>query len=120
MNAEERIQGRVIVGYTDTTGGTGLRHSVARNATGGNVVFPGNHGLLLSDTQEAGPPMTPQSQPLPLWALGRTPNRPSAPHSVETSHTHTSDGCYTSPRLSKSALISYCFRSFLHGQGSDA
>lgn len=88
MSAEESIQGREIVGYTDTTGGTGLRRPMARNATGGNVVCPGNHALLLSDAQGVGLPLTPQSQTLPPWALGRTPSRASAPQSVKISHTN--------------------------------
>jgi len=63
----------------DTTEGTGMRGSVARNAPRGSVVFLGNKEPLLSGAQRVGPPPPPHASSCLCGIWERLHQREHAP-----------------------------------------
>ena len=101
------------------------------NVPKGSMVCLGNEAPLLTGMWSGGVGgiTVPTCQPLPPQIPGGTPTRVSMPHSVtqlpanlhhHRQFTHTPVWLHSPVGLTKSASVSHCFRSLLHGCRTDA
>ena len=132
-NAVRRVDlGRgLLLAIQEQPEGMGVRVSMARNALRGSMVYLGNEAPLLTGMWSGGVGgiTVPTCQPLPPQIPGGTPTRVSMPHSVtqlpanlhhHRQFTHTPVWLHSPVGLTKSASVSHCFRSLLHGCRTDA